>query len=253
MKLAELDQYFRTLLDIDSYSGADDSLNGLQVGRKEGEAGTVAFAVDACMESFRRAAEGGADLLFVHHGIFWGKPAPLTGVAYERVSFLMGKGLSLYACHLPLDAHPELGNNAGLASLLGLGELKPFGLHRGKAVGYSGVLEKPLRLEEAIARVLPDGSVPRAVYPFGPAELKTAACVSGGGFREAQQALDAGLDLFVTGDSYHELYHQAMEGGMSIISAGHYRSETWGVKALSERLSRDTGLKSFFIDLPTGL
>lgn len=253
MKLAELDAYFRALLDIDSFESLDDSLNGLQFGDAGREIGSVAFAVDACKGSFERAAELGAGLLFVHHGLFWGRPQPITGVMHGRISFLASAGLCLYACHLPLDAHPEIGNNAVLASLLGIEEPRPFGSYRGRAIGRAGRLSEPLRLEEAIARALPDGSSPRAVYPFGPQPALTAACVSGGGKREALQAMEAGIDLFLTGDAPHELYHQAMEAGMSIVSAGHYHSETWGLKALCERLSRDTGLPSFFIDLPTGL
>jgi dinuclear metal center YbgI/SA1388 family protein len=253
MRLAELDRYFRSFLDFEGYAPIDDSLNGIQVGDPNREIRSAAFAVDACRGSFARAFEWGADFLFVHHGLFWGKPAPISGRMYERVSYLVQKGIALYACHLPLDAQSEVGNNAVLASLLGIEDKRPFGVYRGKSIGFSGRLAKPLSLAEALSRVMPDGSSPRAVYPFGPEPALTAACVSGGGEHEAFQALEAGIDLYVTGDASHELYHHVQEGRMSVISAGHYHSETWGVKALSERLSRDTGLPSLFIDLPTGL
>lgn len=253
MRLAELDRYFRSFLDFEGFGPIDDSLNGLQVGDPRREVRSAAFAVDACAGSFSRAVEWGADFLFVHHGLFWGKPAPISGILYDRVSFLTRSGLALYACHLPLDAHPEVGNNAVLASLLGIEAKEPFGRYRGKPIGFSGALVQPLRLEQAIARVMPDGSRPLAIYPFGPEPARTAACVSGGGAREAMMALEAGIDLFVTGDPSHELYHGVEEGRMSVIAAGHYHSETWGVKALSEKLSRDTGLPSLFIDIPTGL
>jgi dinuclear metal center YbgI/SA1388 family protein len=253
MKLLDLDRYFRSVLDIGGLQASDSSLNGLQVGDMRNEVRTVAFAVDACMGSFIRAAEAGAELLFVHHGLFWGQPVPVSGLLYERLSYLIGKGLGLYACHLPLDAHAQVGNNAVLADLLGLEEREPFGRSHGAAVGMRGRLPSPMSLEEAIARVLPDGSSPLAVLPFGPSSIRTVACVSGSASREALEALEAGVDLFVTGEASHAVYHSLEEGGMSLIAAGHYATETWGVKALSERVSRDTGLSSFFIDLPTGI
>lgn len=253
MTSGDLDRWFRGILDFEGMAQADPSLNGLQVGRADAEVRRVAFAVDACLEAFRRAAEAGADLLFVHHGLFWGKPLAVTGTHYERLAFLIERKLGLYACHLPLDAHPELGNNACLAGLLGLTELEPFGLWHGKEIGFRGRLAQPIDLDEALRRVLPDGSRPLAVQAFGPRQISTAAVISGGASHEAIQALEAGVDLYVTGEPSHDLYHLVEEGRMNLIAAGHYATETWGVKALSERLSRDTGLETLFIPLPTGL
>ncbi|MEI6876323.1 MAG: Nif3-like dinuclear metal center hexameric protein, partial [Spirochaetota bacterium] len=112
MKLSDFDAWARTLLDIDSLAGVDDSLNGVQVGRSDGDIERVAFAVDASFETIRRAAELGAQLLFVHHGLFWGKPLRVEGFLRDRIKLLLDSDIALYACHLPLDRHPEVGNNA---------------------------------------------------------------------------------------------------------------------------------------------
>ena len=117
MNIAEFDGWARELLGIERFRSIDDSLNGLQVGRSDGPVERIAFAVDACAETIRRAKDSGAQALFVHHGLFWGKPVPLVGAMRARVAELLSADLALYACHLPLDAHPELGNNAVLAGL----------------------------------------------------------------------------------------------------------------------------------------
>ena len=134
MNLKELDSYFRGFLDIDGLSGTDISINGVQV-EKTGDINCIAFAVDACMETFRRAKEAGAQMLFVHHGLFWGHEQSVTGSHYQRLKFLIENNIALYAAHLPLDVHPELGNNVSLARAAGLEDLKPFGNFRGISVG----------------------------------------------------------------------------------------------------------------------
>jgi len=253
MDLRDFDAWLRSLLEIEALSRVDDSLNGIQVGRSEGPIDCVAFAVDASMETMRRAAEAGARALMVHHGLFWGSAARITGSMRERVKFLLDHDLALAACHLPLDKHPELGNNAVLARMLGLADRKPFGLYHGVALGFSGTLEPALSLDEAIGRILPDGSRPLSVLPFGPKTIRTAAVVSGGAAMEAFQAVEAGLDLYVTGENSHSIYHAALEAGLNVVAAGHYATEVWGVKSLAERLAADFGVRTFFVDVPTGL
>jgi len=161
--------------------------------------------------------------------------------------------MALYACHLPLDKHPELGNNACLARLIGLKQLRGFGLYHGVEIGFRGVLDPPLSLDEILRRVLPDGSRPATLIPGAKAAVSSVAVVSGGAAMEAFQALAQDVDLFVTGESSHSIYHAVLEGGMGFLAAGHYATEVWGVKAVAERLSRETGTKTIFIDLPTGL
>jgi dinuclear metal center YbgI/SA1388 family protein len=253
MDLRRFDRWCRDLLDLDSLARIDDSHNGVQVGRSGGEIKLVAFAVDACAETIRRAAEAGAQVLFVHHGLLWGSNCRLEGALLERARLLIESDLALYACHLPLDKHPELGNNAVLARLLGLRNVRGFGAYRGVDIGCAGDLDPPIGLDEAVGRILPDGSRPRTLIPGTRAELRSAAIVSGGAARNALDALAEGIDLFVTGEASHDVYHSVVESGAAFVAAGHYATETWGVKAVAERLGRETGLATLFIDVPTGL
>ena len=223
------------------------------MGRSDGALELVAFAVDACAESIRRAARAGAQVLLVHHGLFWGRPARVEGALLERIKLLLGADMALYACHLPLDQQPELGNNAVLARLIGLKDLRGFGEYHGTEIGFRGLLDPPLSLDEIVHRVLPDGSSPRSLIPGRASRISSVAVISGGAAMEALQAIDRGIDLYVTGEPSHSVYHSVLEGGMAFLAAGHYATEVWGVKALAERLSRETGIKTLFIDLPTGL
>lgn len=253
MRAEQFDRLMREWLPIGEMSGLDSGLNGLQVAGAREEIERVAFAVDASLEGFRRAQEWKADLLFVHHGLFWGDEQPVTGTRYRRLRFLLEAGLALYAVHLPLDMHPELGNNAGLARLLGLRDVQPFGAYKGRKIGCKGELEPERTLPELTALVCGGERHALGVLPFGPERIRRVGIVSGGGAREALQAIDEGLDLYITGDASHTIYHECLEGGLSVIFGGHYLTEQWGVKLLAERLKRETGLETTFIDLPTGL
>ena len=253
MNLKEFDLWCRSILAIDALATIDDSLNGIQVGRSGGDIGLVAFAVDACAESMRRAAAAGAQVLFVHHGMFWGKAPRVEGGLLARMRLLLDTDLALYACHLPLDKHPELGNNAVLARLIGLKETRSFGEYHGIEIGMRGLLDPPLSLDEIAHRVLPDGSRPTTLIPGAKTEIASVAVVSGGAAMEALQAIASDIDLYVTGESSHSVYHAVLEGGMAFLAAGHYATEIWGVKAVAERLTIETGIKTVFIDLPTGL
>lgn len=253
MDIYEFDTWVSDLLDIPRFRALDDSLNGLQVGRSDTSLRTVAFAVDACLESIRRAREAGAQVLFVHHGLFWGKPAAIKGTLRERIAELIAADMALYACHLPLDAHPELGNNAVLARMLGLVDVAPFGEYHGVRIGCKGRFETPLRLEEAVRRILPGGDAPRSVLAFGPANVSSAAVVSGGAPFEALQAIAEGIDLYITGEPSHSIYHEVMEAGLNVVAAGHYATEVHGVKAVAEKVRGDLGLEAVFIEYPTGL
>jgi len=250
MRLTDFDQLIRQMLLLDTAAPGDDSLNGLQVANERGEAGRVAFAVDVCLESIRRALEWKADVLFVHHGLFWGVPLALTGGHYRRVKELLAGDCALYAVHLPLDLHPELGNNAGIARRLGLGAVRPFGEHRGVKIGCRGELAESRSLAEVQA-LLPRQAL--GVLPFGPEAIRTVGIVSGGAARDALQAIEDKLDLFITGDASHTIYHFCLEGRINVIFGGHYLTEVWGVKTLAERLAAAHGLETCFLDIPTGL
>jgi dinuclear metal center YbgI/SA1388 family protein len=253
MKLAELDGWLSDFLGLAALDGVDDSRNGLQVARAKAEVRKVAFAVDACIESFRRAAEWGADLLFVHHGLLWGAPARITGVLYERIRFLVEHDLALYGVHIPLDMHPEVGNNIGIARLLGLTDVAPFGAWKGFRIGFKGSLPVPRSLEALASKLAgPDAGTVRTL-PFGPAEVRTVGIISGGAPWEVVQATAEGLDCYVTGEPAHGIYHHCLEARINGMFAGHYHTETFGVRQLAGRLAADTGLETTYLDVPTGL
>ena len=253
MTAKALDEYFRKVLDIAGFSGIDPSLNGLQVDNDGADITKIVFAVDACLESFKRAAAAGAGMIFVHHGLFWGHTRHIAGAYRERLRFLLSANLALYAVHLPLDENPELGNNAELARLLGLTNLERFGLCFGRKVSFKGTLEKPLTVHEAAQRIAFSGSPPAAILPFGKEYNKTCALISGGAAHEAEQAADEGVDLYVTGETAHEVYHCALESKLNIVAGGHYATEVWGVKKLAEKCAADLHIDTEFIDVPTGL
>lgn len=250
---AKLDAFFRSLLDLEGFLDSDDSLNGLQVDNDGGEITKIAFAVDACLESFRRAAEAGAGMLFVHHGLFWGKSERIEGVHRERIKFLLDHNLSLYGVHLPLDQHPEYGNNAVLAKLVGIENPKPFGLYHGHYIGYAGRLAQPLTTEEAAARIGFMGRPPLGLFTFSKKLNSTAGVVSGGAADEIPQAIKEGVDLYITGENSHSFYHHALEGKLNLIAGGHYSTEVWGVRRIMEETANQLHIDTEFIDVPTGL
>jgi len=250
--LETIARYLDTVLEIARIPDYPPALNGVQVAHR-GPVRRIAAAVDGSLRTIEAAAAEGANLLLVHHGLFWGKPERIEGSLRARLKLLFDADLALYACHLPLDKHPEVGNNAILARLLGLQQLEPFGLYHGVKLGFRGVFPEPLRLDEALRRVLPDGSRPRTLVPSGPDLVRTAAVVSGGAPFELEALVREGVDLFVTGEPSHSIYHSALESRTSFLAAGHYATEVHGVRAVAERLALETGLETRFIDSPTGL
>ena len=253
MHLKDFDALIRQVLDLDGFAGTDVALNGLQVANEKDSVEKAAFAVDACLESIRRAAEWGADLLFVHHGLFWGRPLAVTGGHYQRLRALIQADLALYAVHLPLDMHPDLGNNAGLARRIGLHQPEPFGEYRGIKIGLKGTLPEAMSLEQVVRVCCGSNEQGIKVLPFGPQTISTVGIVSGGAADEAYQAIEERLDLFITGDADHTIYHHCLEGGINVIFGGHYLTETAGVTALAEKLQSETDLQTRFFDIPTGL
>ncbi|MDR3115228.1 MAG: Nif3-like dinuclear metal center hexameric protein [Treponema sp.] len=248
-----LDDFFRSLLDIEGFSSIDPSLNGIQVDNDGAELGKIAFAVDACLETFKRAAVAGAGMLFVHHGLFWGAPLRIRDPLRARIQFLLDHNLALYAVHLPLDEHPQWGNNGVLAERLGIANPEPFGWYHGRKIGYKGTLKKPLTTEEAVHRISFMDRPPLGVYPFGKEQSQTCGVISGGAAKETSQAIAEGLDLYVTGEPSHQVYHEAVEGRINLIAGGHYATEVWGVRKIMEQCAGQLHIDTEFIDLPTGL
>jgi len=252
MKLKELDRYFRGLLAIDALDGTDVSKNGVQV-ENSADITKIAFAVDACLETIKRTKEVGAQMLFVHHGIFWGHEQTLTGSHYQRVKLLLDSDIALYAVHLPLDIHPELGNNVSLAKKAGLCDLKPFGKFRGIDVGVKGTFKEGVSISQVIDAIGFDRNELLAVLPFGREKNLTGAVITGGGEGDVADAIEQNVDLYITGDADHVVYHTCLENRINMISAGHYRTEVYGVKNMVAKVKADLGIESIFIDVPTGL
>lgn len=230
----------------------DDALafNGLQVANA-GEVTRVAVAVDACLAVFEAAAAHDADLLIVHHGLFWSGLEPLVGRAYRRVEALVRNGIALYGAHLPLDVHPEVGNNPVLARLLELPVHGAWGEYKGIPIGVWGEAAQPrAALAGRIERVL---GAPARLLATGPEQVRRIGIVTGAGGSMIADAHDAGLDTLITGEGKHHSYFDAEELGVNVFYAGHYATETVGVQALAERLGREFDLPWTFIDHPTGL
>lgn len=248
--LAELVEYLDDYLSVEDVPDDPRALNGLQV-ESPGPVTRVAAAVDASEAAVREAARRGCDLLLVHHGLFWGGLEPVTGRRYRKLRGLLEGGIAVYAAHLPLDAHPEVGNNAVLAGELGVAIEGRFGEHEGTEIGWWGRLgvhrdELLRRLEEATRE-------PVKLIPGGPERVERVAVVTGAASGLLEEALERGLDAFVTGEGPHHTYFDAVEGGIDLYYAGHYATETWGVRALARHLEEELSLPWEFLDLPTGL
>lgn len=255
MTLSELDLYFRSFLEFEKYS-ADSSRNGIQVDNSSPETKEikkVAFAVDACLETIKKAIQEEAQLLFVHHGMFWGDCNPIRGDYGKRIRELIKNDVALYACHIPLDANMEVGNNFGLAKRLNLQQLETFGMWKGMEIGVGGKLPKPLTLDQISQKMFPQGDKPLHILPFGKKEIQSVGIISGGAGRALSDGIEKGYDLYITGEIYHEQYHLAKEAQIAVIAGGHYQTETVGVSLVMEKISAEKGIETVFIDVPTGL
>ena len=250
MKRNELVEYLDEFLDLVSFSSFDPSLNGLVFGGDDKEVKKIAFAVDACQRTFELASDGGADLLVVHHGLFWGHPISVTGAHYKRIKTLFTADLNVYAAHLPLDAHPSVGNNAVMAKLLKLEQVQGFAPFKGRDLGCKGILPQAMRAE-GISSVL--GFSHPVILPFGKELIQSVGIVSGGASDDVYAALKDGLDCFITGECEHQVYNDCQEQGITMIAGGHYESEVFGVQALGAHLKERFGLETFFVANPTGL
>ena len=223
----------------------DYSLNGLQVEGKK-EINRIGFAVDASVESLLLAKEKDVDMLIVHHGIFWGKQEAICGPLYQKLKVLIENQISLYAAHLPLDIHPNLGNNAQLSKII-LGSC-------GKQIGdYGYIAEVEIELSEVIKRLEKRLDARCKVYPCGKENLKKVALSSGGGASMLSLAIKEGADLFITGEPRLSSYHLAKESGINLIFCGHYATETVGIKALMAEIQKRFEVDCLFLDLPVDI
>lgn len=235
---------------LEAGKGRDFGPNGLQVEGRQ-EIRKVVTGVSGCLELFERAHEAGADAVLVHHGIFWDNlPRALTGFQYRRVAALVANGINLIAYHLPLDRHPELGNNAVAARMFGLEEAVPFALYDGLPVGFKGRFPEPVPAAELAERVQAVYGQPPTGFLSGPDPVRTLGIVSGGGQREVYQAIAEGLDAYVTGEVSEWVMNVVREARIHYLTAGHYATERLGVQALGEHLRQRFEVEVEFIDVP---
>ena len=253
MKLTDFANEMSSVLNIRDFDSADSSLNGVQVGDLNSEIRKIAFSVDASLDTISEAARQKADMLFVHHGLFWGRPKAITGAHYDRVKTLLDNNIALFACHLPLDAHMEMGNNARMAKRLGMEDIEPFSFYKGIHVGVKGRLECPMTAGEIIARLGIRENVTDYIVNGGDRRFSTLGIVSGEGASDIYEAIDDGLDALITGESRYSTVNDCREAGMSMLCLGHYETETFGVKAVMEYVSSKMGLETCFVDMPLGL
>lgn len=245
MRLNELREYVDGLLDASSFK--DYCPNGLQVeGRPE--VASVLCGVTASQALLDEAVRGGYDAVFVHHGYFWrGEEARLTGVRKRRIAALLKNDISLFAYHLPLDAHPELGNNAQLAKVAGWTPTdRRFGEQQ---LGWCGVPERETTAAEVsadLARVL--GRAPQLVGD-GERPVRCIAWCTGAAQGYFEQAIAAGADIFVSGEISEPTVHLARESGVPYVAAGHHATERYGIRALGAHLERELGLTARFVDI----
>ncbi len=248
--LASVVRHCDALLRTAEVNDWEQAHNGLQV-ENNGQVTRLAAAVDGSLATVKLALAAKADLLLVHHGLFWNSTVPWTGKRRELQRLLIDSNLAVYSSHLPLDLHPRLGNNARLAAALGFKRLTPFFFEKGAHIGLRadskldrGVLAR--RLAEAT------GSEP-IVLPGGPQECRRIGIVTGGAGSELRKAAAEGVDTFITGEGPHWSFALAEDLGINVLYGGHYATETFGVKALAAHLARKFHLPWTFVDHPTGL
>jgi dinuclear metal center YbgI/SA1388 family protein len=251
VKLSELTDYLDTYLrirEVPDYAGA---MNGVQVESGRPQVRRIAVAVDAAEATIDRAVAAGADLLLVHHGLFWEGSQPVTGRRYRRLRAVLGADLCVYSAHIPLDLHPQVGNNAVLARELGVEAKGTFGDYKGWPLGVWGELD--LRREALCARLDELLGVRVKLVPGGPERVRRVGVVTGAAASMLPEAMAMGLDAFVTGEANHHTFFDAEEGGINLFLGGHYATETWGVRELGRHLQERFGVAWEFIDYPTGL
>jgi dinuclear metal center YbgI/SA1388 family protein len=250
--LDRLLRYCDERLQPQQFADYDRAVNGLQV-ENRGVVHLIAACVDATLATVEMAADAGANLMIVHHGLFWAKTTPWTGRRYQLIRRLMDSDIAVYSQHLPLDGHPKMGNAAQLATALRLGRCVPFFAHKGTTLGVQATLSKPIALDELASRMTAALGGKPTVLRGGGATCRRIGICTGGAGAELEQAAAEGVDTFITGEGPHWTAALAEEAGINVLYGGHYATETFGVKALAAELSRKFGVPWIFLDRPSGL
>lgn len=256
VRAIELAQRIDRLLGVESHPEYPTALNGLQVDH-QGPVTKLAAAVDVSQRVIEGAADAGANFLVVHHGLFWGGPQPVVAGLYRRFRRLFEHDMALYSAHLPLDSHPEFGNNALLAREFDLTPTRSFASYQGVPIGVAGDADIPtdaiLSLADAFAR-RHGGRAHSTSMPAGHRTRRWAICTGAGASSETlREAEAANVHTLITGEGPHHTAVEAPERGVVVIYAGHYATETLGVAAVTERIAGEVGLPWSFVSAPTGL
>lgn len=256
VRASDLAQRLDRLLRVDGHPDYPTALNGLQVGNRS-SVRAIAAAVDASLRTIQGAVEAGANFLIVHHGLFWGGAQPVVGSVYHRFRQLFEHDIAVYSAHLPLDTHPEFGNNALLAREFELTPSRPFANFQGVAIGLAGEADTPtdalISIADAFAR-RHGGRARSSELPEGHRTRRWAICTGAGASSDTlREAEAANIDTLITGEGPHHTAVEAPERGLVVIYAGHYATETPGVMAVAERVAGETGLPWSFVSAPTGL
>ncbi len=248
-ELNEIVEFLDHYLGIDEVPDYPGAHNGLQVENRS-PIERVSAATDACQSTIEAAVAAGSQLLLVHHGLFWGDVGPAVGVLYRRLKTLFDADVAVYSAHLPLDVHAEVGNNVLLARALDLEVEGRFGVHRGvEGIGVWTTADLPL--DDLLQRVRDACGEEATLISGGPSYVRRLGIVSGGAGGLLSQVHAAGLDTFLTGEGTHHTFHEATELGINLVYAGHYATETFGVKALARQTAERFELEWGFIDEPT--
>ena len=253
INLSDVVDFLDTTLNIGAF--ADDSQNGLQV-ETSLTVKKIGAAVDAGESVILDAVKNGVDFLIVHHGLLWSKQLQIRGPFGRKIGALFSHGVNLYAAHLPLDAHLQYGNNAILARMLDLTDLRPALQYRGSDIGIIGINTGGVTLNQAAERLKTLGGYgPREqgvlVLPFGPEVPQRVAVLTGSGCSAVEEAQSAGFDTLITGEPQQSVFHKCKELGVNLICAGHYSTETVGVRELARVVAERFKIGQIFLDCPT--
>ena len=240
-----LDEYLH-IADIKDYGP-----QGLQVESGNDQIGKIGLAVDAAPPVIRAAAAWGADMLLVHHGVLWRTVDRIAGSLGERVRLFMAHGINLYAAHLPLDAHPVVGNNAVLAQMFGVNVAGTWAAPSGTPLGVWGEMVEKRPLSTLTTEINEKLNTTARVLAHGSETVGTIAIISGFGADLVAEAKALGADTVLTGETSHANYWAASDYDMNVIFAGHYATETVGVQALGRHLTQEFELETKFFDFPT--
>jgi len=232
----------------------DSSMNGLQVEGSDEVTG-IALGVDACYDLFESAKKENMNFVIVHHGFFWGKVFPITSFWKKRFKFLLENDMSLYACHLPMDANPTMGHNSAISEKLGLLNVMPFGEYHGNYIGFAGELGESVHIEKIKDKLADLFDYGVRIFKFGNENIKKIGVVSGDAATEdiLKECAEKGIDLFVTGETNHVAYHVIKELGLNVAFCGHYATERFSLFELERVLKDEFQIPVKFFEIPTGM